>query len=175
LGLIFLSTKPIKKLNQRLTYGLGNLGFIGFVLFKLLFTLPHVIPSTPTDLRIINKGFYKTLYYIGDFKGQDKVFWKEHVIGKAKDRSFDLESSVADGLVVATKLEGDWYVTTVEMSWDNVSTLMLDKRQFQKDVNSEIEQVIEDYKWTEVGNYMSNLLTLIFVIVLIGRIIIYGP
>ena len=144
IGLVILSIKPKKKLHQRLTYGLGIIGFLGFILFKLLFTVPHAIPSTPVDLKIETNSAFTTLYYIGDFKGEPTVFWKEHVIGNSKEQYFDLESSVANGLIVAKKIDGDWHSTTIEMKWDKPSILNVNKANF-KNADHEIIKTIKEY------------------------------
>ena len=174
IGLVFMSIWPKRKMHQRLLYGLGILGFLGFGLLKLLFTVPHAIPSTPTDLIIETNSTYSTLYYLGDFKGETKVFWKEFVIGHEKKQYFDLESSVANGLMIGTKFDGNWYSTTVQMSPDRASTIKIDKQNFAE-ANQEVESAIKKYCWIELGNYFSNFLTLAFVIVLIWRIKKYGP
>jgi hypothetical protein len=174
IGLVLMSTKPKKKTNQRIKYGLGVLGFLGFSLFKLLFTVPHAIPSTPVDLKIRTNSTFSTLYYLGDFKNETKVFWKEHIIGQEKEQYFDLESSVADGLTIARKFDKTWYSKKIPMKLDSVSTVIIEQSNFEK-ANIEIENAIDKYKWTELGNYFSNFLTLIFMTTLIWRIKKYGP
>ena len=174
IGLVILSIKPKKKLHQRLTYGLGIIGFLGFILFKILFTVPHAIPSTPVDLKIETNSAFTTLYYIGDFKGEPSVFWKEHIIGNAKEQYFDLESSVSNGLVVAKKFDGDWHSTTIEMNWDKTSILNVNRNNFEQ-ADQEIIRALKKYRWTEFANYLSNLLTLTFIVLIIWRIKKYGP
>lgn len=173
IGLVILSIKPKKKLNQRLTYGLAIFGFIGFGLFKLLFTVPHAIPSTPVELKIEANSVFTTLYYMGDVDGEASVFWKDHVIGKSKVRYFDLESSVSDGLTVAKRFNGEWYATTIEMNSNKTAVLDIDSANFQKADQEEIK-AIEKYRWTEFGNYFSNLLTFTFIVLIIWRIKKYG-
>ena len=169
IGLLILSTNPKSKQNQRLKYGLVIIAFLGFILFKVLFTGPHTLPSTPVDLKIETNSAFTTLYYIGDFKGELSAFWKEHIIGKSKEQHFDLESSVANGLIIANKFDGDWYSTTIEMNWDKVSILNLDRTNFEK-ADNEIKKAIKRYRWIEFANYLSNLLTLTFIVLIFRRI-----
>lgn len=174
IGLVIISTKLKKKLQQRLTYGLGIIGFLGFSLFKLLFTVPHAIPSTPVYLNIETNSSFTTIYYIGDFKGEPTVFWKEHIIGNIKKQYFDLESNVANGLIVAKKFDGDWYSTTIEMNWDKVSILKINRNNFEK-AEQKIIKALKRYRGTEFSNYLSNMLTLTFVGLMIWRIKKFGP
>lgn len=174
IGIIVLSTNPTKKLYQRITYGLAILGFIGLGLFKLLFIVPHAIPSTPVDLKIKTTSTFTTLYYLGDFNGETKVFWKEHIVGHEKEQYFDLESSIADGLTIASKHEGTWYSKKIQLNWDEVAIVSIDRGNFKR-ADQEIINAIKKYRWIESGNYLSNLLTVCFLITLIWRIKIHGP
>lgn len=173
IGILWLSTKPVKQKHQRIIYGLAVLAFIGFSFFKLLFTVPHPIASTPVDLEIRSNSTYTSLYYLTDSKNEPKVFWKDHIIGKVKEQSFDLENSLPDGLTIACKFDGVWYFTSIPMNIERVSSIVIEKSNFEI-AQPEIINAIDEYLWTELGNYFSNFLTFLFIPVLIWRIKKYG-
>jgi len=163
LGTLWLSTRPVKRTHQRIIFGTTVLGFIGFGLFKVLFTAPHPIASTPVDLEIRTPSTFASLYYLGYDDDIPNVFWKEHIIGKEKLRSFDLESQLENGLTIASKFDGEWLSKTIEWNGKIVNSICL-QREFFEPANLEVVNAIQHYIWTERGNYFSNFLTLIFMV-----------
>lgn len=59
---------------------------------------------------------------------------------------------------------------TVKLEFDKIHEFSLAKDEFQNDTNGRIQQIITAYRLVETGNYLSNLLTLSFVIGLIIKI-----
>ncbi len=94
-------------------------------------------------------------------------------MGVSKDQSFDLESSVADGLIIATKFGESWYSLEVALASGKVNNVMIDKHLFSRATQNIIE-AIRNYYWVEAANYLSHTLTLSFVVVLIWRVKKYG-
>jgi len=171
LGMQWLSARPVQRSHQRITFGLCVLGFIAFSLFKVLFSVPHSIASTPVDLKIRSNDTFTTFYYLGKSYVDDtpKVFWKEHIIGKEKFRYFDVENRLEKGLIIACKFEGNWYSKAIQWQDEKTNELIIEKENFEP-ANLDVIDAIEYYFWTAFGNYFSNFLTLLFLIVAIRKV-----
>lgn len=175
IGLIFVSTIPKRKIFQRTIYILTTLVFLGFGLFKLLGTSPGSLASTPCDLEIKNDGHFTTVYYLREMNGEQTVFWKDHLLGEKIRHYFELESSISDSLVIARKINNEYKYQSVRFKWDSVSFVDFEHRNFEKDRSGKIAKAIKNYRMTEFGNYLTNLLTLGFILTLTWRMIKYGP
>jgi|GEM_PF-2287254 len=171
--LLLLTIRRKQLKYKRLIFSFTLVGFIGLGLFKLLFIEPHSFPSTPTEIRLLNDKSISKVYYIGTFENQPRAFWTEFILGEKKDRMFDLESSVHDSLIIAKKIKGNWYNQTVRLEFDKIHVVRLAENNFRPDLTGQIRQTIKAYRFVEFGNYLSNILTLLYMGGLILRIINY--
>lgn len=170
LGLIYLSAKFRTRLDQQFTLGIAIMGFIGLGLFKLLFTVPHSIPSSPVTLKLINDSPFATVYYIGGYRNDYHVFWKDHIIGGSKIQTLDYESYITAGLIIATRFENEWYYTNKKITGGEEAFLELNKSNFIKDDTGRVDRMVSNYRLTEFGNYLSNGLSILFFVALAWRI-----
>ncbi|MFC2152691.1 hypothetical protein ACFLSE_09195 [Bacteroidota bacterium] len=169
-GLLILTIFSKKKFFTRMFLGLSIFVFLVTSLFKLMSVKPHSIPSSPVDIEIQSDKYITSFYYVGEVENEKKVFWKEIMFKKNKERMFDLESSIHDSLIIAKKFSGDWKFKSVKLDWNIKPKVNLMDSEFQFDRNGEIEKAVKKYRKIEYGNYFSNLLTIAFFILVIWRI-----
>ena len=174
LGLVYLSTQPKRKIVQRAVYIIATLGFIGFSLFKMLFTIPAPVASTPVDLEIKTDQPFTTVYYLAWDEGQPEVFWKDMIISQHANRYFEWESNVRNGLLIAKTIGNGIGYQAVQLDEDKPTKVNLRQEHFTIDRENKIKEAIRRYRWTEYGNYLSYLLTVSFITVLVWRIIKFG-
>lgn len=169
-GLLILTVFTKKKFVTRMLIGLAIFVFLVTSLFKILSVKPHSIPSSPVDIEIQSDRYLTSFYYVGEVENEKKVFWKETMCKKSKERMFDLESSIRDSLIIAKKFSGEWKFKSVKLDWNIKPVVKLVDSEFRFDTNGEIESAIRKYRKVEYGNYFSNLLTVAFFLLIIWRI-----
>lgn len=166
IALLYLSMLPSERITRRFILVVAIAGFAGLSFFKLLFTETGIAASTPVSIEFVNKDIPAPVYFIKNGREGKRVFWKDSLPKGATTHTFEQEGN--PDLTLATKFDGEWHYTTINLRHDVKVTL--NKSAFRKVDQPEIEQAISKYRWIEIGNYASNFLVLGFVAILVWRL-----
>lgn len=164
IALLYLSKLPGERITRRFILAAAIAGFAGLSFFKLLFTETGIAASTPVSIEFVNKDLPAPVYFIKNGREGKRVFWKDSLKGSTT-RTFEQEGN--PDLTLATKFDGEWHYTTINLRQD--AKITVEKSAFRKVAQLEIKQAISKYRWVEMGNYASNFLVLGFMAVLVWR------
>ena len=106
----------------------------------------------------------------GGSAGNLYAFWKEHVFGPGKTRMLEMESMTS--LLVAKKVGGQWCYQRIRPAWKTGRPMVLNlaAARFHPDPSGRIARAVHTYQLLEVGNYLSELLTLAILFLLVQRL-----
>jgi len=168
LALLYFLVRSSVRWERVLLYGLAVVLVFFSSGLKLLFSEPALLASTPGDLQIENRlsSSFQTFYYLHEAEsGQLQVFWKEYMLGRHKTRMLEMEGF--RGLLIAKKLDGQWYYQRV---LPDHLTAVLAPAHFQPDTSGRIAHAVWAYFGVELGIYLSELLTLTVLFLLVYRL-----
>ena len=176
LAAFFLLSRIIRVPEQfvRITaYATALLLVAGTALLKIASSAPDFAASTPGDLVIKNAtdSWLQTCYYLQEDKaGQLYAFWKEHVFGPGKTQTLEMEGMTS--LLVAKKVGGQWRCQRILPAWKTGRPMMLNltAAHFHPDPSGRVAHAVHVYQLLEVGNYLSEVLTLAVLYLLVRRL-----
>ena len=137
IALLYLSKLPGERITRWFILAAAIAGFVGLSFFKLLFTETGIAASTPISIEFINKDIPSSVYFIKNGREGKRVFWKDSLKGSTT-RTFEQEGN--PDLTLATKCDGEWHYTTINLKQD--AKVTLNKPAFRKVDQPEIEQAL---------------------------------
>ncbi|MEP3389494.1 MAG: hypothetical protein ABJO02_14980 [Reichenbachiella sp.] len=150
---------------KKVLLALIGLSFFGYCFVKSLVSEPHLFASTPASLELKNSSFFSTVYFLEHRNGELIFFWKEHMFKGSHQLFFEMESSIpTNGLTIATKIDGEWRFLISFLSSNEPNTLLINESEFSPDRDGAIRRAYSKYVLTELGNYSTNILGLLFLI-----------
>lgn len=156
------------RLGRILLYGFALLLVFFSASFKLLFSGPAHLGSTPAELSVENRlaNSFQTFYYLSEDKdGQPHVFWKEYMLGRHKTQILETEGFY--GLLLAKKIQRQWQYQRIQPTR---LVAVLDEAHFKPDTSGRIAKAVRAYAWVEAGIYASEILTLAVLLLLVYRL-----
>lgn len=171
--LLFRLVRVPEQFVQITAYATALLFALGTTLLKLMCSIPDFAASTPGDLFIENTtgNWFQSFYYLHENDmGQLSALWQEHTFGRRKTQTLEMEGMT--NLLVTKKIDGQWRYQRVLPARKTSRPMVLDlaDARFRPDPSGRIARAVHVYQLMEVGNYLSELLTLAVLFLLIRRL-----
>ncbi len=167
IGLTFGATKILNPTFRRASFILIFLFFGSLSLVKLVGSSPGVAASTPNELTLQSDSDIGTFYLARLTEGEYLIFWKESIFSKKGTLKVEMEGIYPDLLRILKKTDGQYKELqpdlTVSGSTYKPIKINVSDSEFVP-LSSEGEIAIK-YVWMrDVLNYMTNIISVIFLL-----------